>query len=153
MTNMKPTRITIHCTDTPNGKFVREEALRTQSKARGYDDIPYHGVINPDGEWFDGRPLNQVGAHVKGHNTGNIGISLVGTDKFTVEQFTKLKSKIEDICRCFDIKPWAVYTHEQYDTARAQGKTCPNIPINKIMYFLSTNDYSCLREHILEVGR
>lgn len=147
---MVPKRITVHCTDTPNGQFIKKEALEAQHKARGFDTIGYHAYINPDGEWIDCRPLNQVGSHVQGHNTGNIGISLSGSDKFTREQFITLKSKVEDICRCFNIKVYDVFTHAQYDTAIKQGKSCPNISINKLMYFLVTDDYSGISEYILE---
>ncbi|MBO6933999.1 MAG: N-acetylmuramoyl-L-alanine amidase [Deltaproteobacteria bacterium] len=45
---------------------------------RGWCDVGYHFLIGTDGTVFEGRPLDLLGAHVGGHNTGNIGISLVG---------------------------------------------------------------------------
>lgn len=146
---MVPKRITIHCTDTGNGLYVRKEALEKKHVDRGFSSIGYHAFINPDGEWIDCRPLNQVGEHVAGHNTGNIGIALVGSSKFTKAQFITLKSKVEDICRCFNIKIFDIFTHSQWDTAIKQGKTCPNISINKLMYFFVTDDYSSIQEYIL----
>ncbi|PIU19467.1 MAG: hypothetical protein COT18_07370 [Elusimicrobia bacterium CG08_land_8_20_14_0_20_59_10] len=46
---------------------------------RGWIDIGYHFLIDPFGNIFEGRPISVVGAHVKYHNTGNIGISIMGS--------------------------------------------------------------------------
>jgi hypothetical protein len=40
--------------------------------------IGYHYIITADGAIFEGRPENVEGAHVRGHNTGTIGISFTG---------------------------------------------------------------------------
>jgi hypothetical protein len=47
-------------------------------EGRGWKDIGYHLLIDGEGTVYQGRPLSVVGAHVKGKNTGNIGISLIG---------------------------------------------------------------------------
>lgn len=46
--------------------------------ARGFLAIGYHFVISPSGRIFRGRPLDRMGAHVKGHNRGTVGICLMG---------------------------------------------------------------------------
>jgi len=46
--------------------------------AKGWIDIGYHFLIDPLGDIFEGRPIKVVGAHVLNHNTGNIGISVMG---------------------------------------------------------------------------
>ncbi len=46
---------------------------------RGWIDIAYHFLIDPAGNIFEGRPIKALGAHVKNHNTGNIGISIMGS--------------------------------------------------------------------------
>jgi hypothetical protein len=45
---------------------------------RGFLAIGYHFVISPSGRIFKGRPLDRMGAHVKGHNRGTVGICLMG---------------------------------------------------------------------------
>jgi hypothetical protein len=45
---------------------------------RGFATIGYHLVISPSGRVFAGRPLNALGAHTKGYNTGSVGICLMG---------------------------------------------------------------------------
>ena len=47
-------------------------------KERGWDGIGYHFLIGLNGEVWEGRPLDVVGAHCKGHNHHSIGIAYVG---------------------------------------------------------------------------
>lgn len=130
---MKPNRITIHCSATPNGQHVDIEVIRQDHiKNRGFTDIGYHLLCQPSGEMQSGRPLNQVGAHVEGHNTGNLGVCLVGTDKFTRQQFKALESTLDSWFMVFSIPLWEIWCHHQFDTAIKQGKTCPNLPIQNL---------------------
>lgn len=52
--------------------------IRDWHNQRGWRDIGYHYVIRRNGTREDGRPVEQVGAHVKGHNGDSIGVCLVG---------------------------------------------------------------------------
>jgi len=45
---------------------------------RGWCDVGYHFLIGTDGTVFEGRSLDLLGDHTLRHNTGNIGISLIG---------------------------------------------------------------------------
>ncbi len=46
--------------------------------SRGWCDVGYHFLVAPDGTVFEGRPLSLLGAHVGGHNRGNVGIAFLG---------------------------------------------------------------------------
>lgn len=46
--------------------------------SRGWCDIGYHFLVSIDGRLWEGRPIQYLGAHVGGHNSGNIGISFIG---------------------------------------------------------------------------
>lgn len=128
-----PNKIVLHCSDTTNGKHADIEAMRANHKARGFSDISYHLIIQPDGECVNGRPFNQVGAHVKHHNEGAIGICLIGKDKFTQRQFDALRYKIDSILLTYSIKKTEIFCHNQFDTAIEQGKVCPSMRINDIL--------------------
>jgi len=52
--------------------------MRQWHLKRGWKDIGYHYVIYIDGSVHKGRPIEQVGAHTSGQNTGSIGICYVG---------------------------------------------------------------------------
>ena len=73
------TLIIIHCSATPEGKFLSAEACRQDHiQHRGFCDIGYHFYITRDGEICQGRPLEKVGAHCRDHNTHSIGICYEG---------------------------------------------------------------------------
>lgn len=146
-----PKLIIVHCSDTKNGKSCDIETIRKDHiENRGFSDIAYHIIINIDGECHNGRPMNVVGSHTKGHNEGSIGICIIGSNKFTKRQFDSLLNKIDSIRQVYGIPLWETYTHAQFDTAIEQGKTCPNIKINHLLAFLLTENYDCIRQYICE---
>lgn len=134
---MRPiNEIVIHCTDTtPNwwssktAKAKVAEIRRWHVEDRGWSDIGYHFLIDRDGTVVEGRPIEKVGAHVKGHNTNTIGISLFGghggaatdsfLDNFTEDQEKALTSLIAELrVKYPDI--FKISGHNQY-----AAKACP----------------------------
>ena len=84
----------IHCSATPEGRDVTVKEIKRWHLKRGWSDIGYHFVIELDGTIRKGRPLNRIGAHVKGHNKGSIGICYVGgVDKNMKPKDTKTKEQ------------------------------------------------------------
>jgi N-acetylmuramoyl-L-alanine amidase-like protein len=55
---------------------------------RDFVTVGYHFVISPSGRVFAGRPVNALGAHTKGYNTGSIGVCLMGS--FQLEHPTRV---------------------------------------------------------------
>ncbi len=45
---------------------------------KGFADIGYHFVIDDSGRIYEGRTITVRGAHTGGHNTGTIGVVLMG---------------------------------------------------------------------------
>ena len=74
-------RMTIHHTSSGSGGDSPSRMRgfqRYHMDSRGWCDIGYHFLVDLDGRIYEGRPLDLRGAHVGRHNTGNIGISLIG---------------------------------------------------------------------------
>jgi len=130
------TGLFIHCTATPSNwrpgdtSKQRLEAIRQMHiKERGWADIGYHWLIDRNGTIMRGRAETVIGAHVAGHNTGTLGISLFGgiTSKprdpflknFTSAQQVALGDLIEDIRARTKIT--SIRGHNQADS----GKACP----------------------------
>lgn len=130
------TGIFVHCTATPSdwrsgaSSAVRVEAIRQMHiKERGWRDIGYHWLIDRDGTVLPGREETEIGAHVAGHNSGTIGISLFGgiTSKpkdpflknFTAQQGGTLLDLIGDIRARTTII--TIRGHNEVDS----GKACP----------------------------
>jgi N-acetyl-anhydromuramyl-L-alanine amidase AmpD len=72
------TQIVIHCSATRPTSLIGAKEIREWHLARGWADIGYHFVIRRDGLIDLGRDLQEIGAHVAGHNAQSIGICLVG---------------------------------------------------------------------------
>ena len=70
--------IIIHSTATPKGMNATAQDIDKWHKAKGYDCIGYHYVINRQGLIEKGRQDYLIGAHCKEHNNNTIGIAYVG---------------------------------------------------------------------------
>ena len=79
-----PNRATIHHTVTPtNDSMTVPQRLRQiqafHQVTRGWCDIGYNYLVSRDGRVWRGRGATRIGAHVENANTGNVGISFIGT--------------------------------------------------------------------------
>ncbi len=130
--------ITIHCSDSSWGS--RRE-IDLWHKQRGFREIGYHyvilnGKIKPDiylesldgaieiGRWWTPRKemeQNEIGAHVRGYNNGNIGICLIGRGDFTTRQFMALKNLVDDLLAITGLEPQQVKGHNFFNP----HKECP----------------------------
>ena len=69
--------VIIHCTATSEDATVA--AIKNYHvNVLGWSDIGYHFIIDEYGKILHGRPIEQVGAHCKGHNAHSIGIAYIG---------------------------------------------------------------------------
>jgi N-acetyl-anhydromuramyl-L-alanine amidase AmpD len=69
--------VTFHASATPEGRHVTHEQINAWDKAK-FGQISYHWVVELDGTMHRTLRDDQKGAHVGGHNTGNIGICYIG---------------------------------------------------------------------------
>jgi len=117
------TYIVIHCSDD---KFKLHNAfdIHKLHLSFGWDGIGYHRVIKRNGVIEHGRPEFWIGAHVYGHNKNSLGVCLIGTNKFTRNQFSSLKNVL-------------LRWKKKYPKAEIIGhrdaintkKTCPNFDV------------------------
>jgi N-acetylmuramoyl-L-alanine amidase len=141
---MRPiNEIVVHCTATRAEWWATRslaqkvaEVRLWHTRDRGWRDIGYHYLIDRDGKVASGRPVEQVGAHVQGRNTGTIGVALFGghggattdrfSDHFTPAQDAALRRLLTDLserfpaitkisghheyaakaCPCFNVRQW-----------------------------------------------
>lgn len=74
----KINEIIVHCSATAEGKDFGAADIDRWHKAKGWDCIGYHYVVKLDGTVQEGRPLERMGAHCKGHNANSIGVCYIG---------------------------------------------------------------------------
>ena len=103
-------KIIIHCTATPEGRTVTVKDVDTWHRQAGYQKIGYHYLIGLNGERWQGRSVEEVGAHTKDHNQNSIGICYVGglaadgktpKDTRTTMQKVALLTLLEEIKACY----------------------------------------------------
>lgn len=120
-------KIVVHCSATPEGRDVSASTIDDWHKQRGWSGIGYHFVVGLNGNIEYGRDLDKTGAHVKGHNTGSIGICYIGgldsvsktaKDTRTSEQKESLLDLIKTLKK---LHPQAtVHGHNEFSS-----KACP----------------------------
>lgn len=95
--------LAIHCSATePDQDIGVREIRKWHVEDNDWSDIGYHFVIRRDGSLEIGRPIEDVGAHVKGFNAVSIGICMVGglnyngdpEDNFTEAQYRTLTTLV-----------------------------------------------------------
>ncbi|MEK6608497.1 MAG: N-acetylmuramoyl-L-alanine amidase [Myxococcota bacterium] len=93
-----PWRMAIHHTETPTEDTISPEArLRAiqsyHMDVRGWCDVAYHYLMSRDGRLWEGRPAQKLGAHAgSGNNSGNLGISVMGSHGSTPITDTQLSA-------------------------------------------------------------
>ena len=119
--------IIVHCTATPEGRVETVQSIRNMHKAKGWSDIGYHYLIGLNGERWEGRNVNLIGAHCEGHNSNSIGVCYVGgvdkkmqaKDTRTEKQKYALVALLKDLRKLY---PKAkIYGHHDFN----KGKSCP----------------------------
>lgn len=126
--------LVVHCSASkPSGNASAADMDRWH-RQRGFKCLGYHKVIRRDGTIEDGRPLDQIGAHVENWNAVSVGICMVGgvsekdgltpENNFTPEQFASLKGLLGEL-------------QKKYPKAKTQGhrdfpkvaKACPSFSV------------------------
>ena len=148
--------IVIHESDTPNGRVQSVEDINSWHKDNGWkrlekfrkvfnphlSSIGYQFVIYVNGVVKTGRSEEEISCAVKNHNTDSINICLIGKGRYTEKQWESLKRLTKEL---EDKYPNAVVTgHNTFDTAKEQGKTCPDFDVPKWV----CNNYQPERKNI-----
>lgn len=137
---MRPiAEIIVHCSAThPNwmhGKAIdaKISEMRRWHKGLGWRDIGYHFIVDRNGDVGLGRPVAQIGAHVKGHNIGTIGVCLLGghgssaddrfSDNYTIAQDEALRDLIDELQHDFP-RIQKISGHNEY-----AAKACPGFRV------------------------
>ena len=129
----KITEIIIHCSCTPEGRNIGATTILDWHKERGFSDIGYHYVIRLDGTMETGRPVEQIGAHTKGHNRNSIGICYIGgtetdcktpKDTRTKEQCKAMAELLKKLRKQFPNA--TIHGHSEF-----ANKACPSFDVKQ----------------------
>ena len=143
---MRPiTKAILHCSATPDypendSKYDLFGAVDIDAwhKKRGWQGIGYHYVIRRTGQLEHGRNISEIGAHVKGHNTGSVGVCYIGSRTPTDEQVAAMLTLARNLNSLYGIGADDWTGHYEYDTK----KTCPGFPMQifreMVRYYLKS---------------
>jgi N-acetyl-anhydromuramyl-L-alanine amidase AmpD len=112
----------------------RVKEIRRWHLEKKWSDIGYHWLIDRDGSITQGRKEHVIGAHVQNHNTGSIGICLIGgfgssesdlfQQHYTDKQDHALRTLINDIKSRTPIK--RIRGHNE-----VAAKACPGFNVSR----------------------
>lgn len=129
----KINEIIVHCTATAEGENFKAADIDRWHKAKGWNGIGYHHVVDLDGTVEPGRPENEVGAHCLKHNASSIGVVYVGglaSDGKTPKDTRTSKQKAALVKLLTELK-------QRYPNAAIHGhrdfaaKACPSFDATK----------------------
>lgn len=125
--------ITVHHDGMP------PEIIRTQAEAasrlelirnshvqsRGWADIGYHLIVDPQGRIWQGRPMNLQGAHVKDCNPHNLGVLMMGNFEEqhpTREALATLDQLLAQQAMVNRVPFSAIRTHQEWASTACPGR-------------------------------
>lgn len=119
--------IIIHCSATKEGQNFHASDIDQWHKAKGWNGIGYHFVVDLDGKVEVGRDINKAGAHCSGRNSHSIGICYIGgidannkaKDTRTDAQRKSLRELVDKLKAEYKIDK--VFGHNKYNAHKA----CP----------------------------
>lgn len=106
------------------------KAQRLHKHIRGWSEIGYHYIIDWEGRILEGRPVDRLGAHVEKHNTGSIGVVLLGDltrQRLTAAQAAALRGLLKTLMARYDIAPKDISGHYQM-----KYTVCPGTYLNNL---------------------
>jgi len=136
-----PKRFTLHHTAGLQ-TFSIEESIQEirfiqefHMEGRGWNDIGYHFLVDSEGHVFEGRPDYAIGAHVKGGNTGNLGVVFLGyyhppnDHEIHMNQVDRLIELGKYLTQLFDFSALTLRGHRDYNSTACPGDSVyPFIP-------------------------
>lgn len=119
-------KIILHCSATKEGQNFTVEQIHNMHLRNKWAGIGYNYYIDLNGDIYEGRPEECVGAHTTGYNSVSIGICYCGgLDKKSHPKDTRTPEQIAsmiELCK---------YLHSKYPNATFHGhkefaaKACP----------------------------
>ena len=121
-------KVIIHCTDSPDSLDIDVRDVNRWHLDRGWSGIGYHYFLKRNGTIQIGRPVEKIGAHVRGHNHDSIGVCWAGRNNITTKQYKSLLLLLRGLKSQYKLTVDDFFGHTELDN----NKTCPNLDMQKI---------------------
>jgi LysM repeat protein len=123
-------RITVHHTGEHGSLSKRSDLEVVQAienyhrNQRKWAAIGYHFLVGRDGRVYEGRPLQYQGAHTRGANRNNIGISVIGDFNRTLpngKQLVALEAFLDEKRQRYGIPKRLIFGHRDLSASQCPG--------------------------------
>ncbi len=131
----KISKIYIHHSVLPRDQSIVE--IRKIHLARGFSDVGYHFIIDGKGEILKARPIERIGAHVRGDNLNSVGICICGNfeeQQPFISQLEGLKKLILSLYEKFG--KLQIFGHKDYSKA---STLCPGRYLYQLLPEIRSN--------------
>lgn len=126
--------IIIHCTATREGQQVSVADVDRWHRERGFNGIGYHYLIGLNGEVWNGRNEDTIGAHCTGHNAHSIGVCYVGgldknlkpKDTRTPAQKKAMLQLLRQLVNKYGLTSRNIHGHKEF-----ANKACPCFEVSE----------------------
>ncbi len=125
-------RITVHhegfdvfTTDNEADTIERLRFTLRAHRKRGFADIGYHFIVDHAGRIWEGRPIDEQGAHARDRNEHNIGIVMLGNfEKQTPgqPQLVSLARLLDYLIGTYHLSMNDVHTHREMGATECPGR-------------------------------
>lgn len=119
----RTSKIVVHHTAGSPRQDVHD--IHAYHLSKGWIGIGYSLVQDAEGEWWEGRGLDTVGAHATGHNANSIGVCLIGNFEdhpLPAARYQSLVEMVAHLCRRYSLTAADVVGHRELPGART---LCP----------------------------
>lgn len=130
---MQVKRLIVHHSASPRETTV--ETIREWHKAKGFDDVGYHRVIDGDGKLHATRSLTLQGAHTLGCNGDSWGLCVTGDNtrddrRWSEVQIEALERFVDAAC---EVVPGLIVCGHR-DAVGGKTKTeCPGLDVRALL--------------------
>jgi N-acetylmuramoyl-L-alanine amidase len=127
--------IVVHCSASPDSRDLGFKEINEWHKQNGWKSpsgvhCGYHYIVRRNGIVERGRPDDEAGAHVAGHNSKTLGVVWVGEKQPTDAQYKALIQIIHALSVKYSVSVDKIQGH--CEIAPESKKACPVIDMNKL---------------------
>lgn len=111
------------------GLETLEDVRQFHVETNGWADIGYHVIIGPDGSIWLARPIEDVGAHCKGHNDTSVGVAFAAdfdSEDPATNGLAVGHQVVAALCTRFNISLERVFFHRDFSS-----KSCPGTNMDR----------------------
>ena len=123
--------VVIHHSASTDSEHLELDNIAAAHEEKGWDGPGYHFIVElVDGQYvvLAGRPMNQVGAHCKYHNSDYLGVCLVGNFSQVEPPKAQLRVAAKFVAALLDqhkLPRTAIYPHSHFRPTECPGAMFP----------------------------